>query len=33
MLLLGRKTYEGRSAAYPATRRAENGIADDFVDG
>ena len=32
MLLLGRKTYEGLSAAYPAMPKGEPGVPDDFVD-
>jgi dihydrofolate reductase len=32
MLLLGRKTYEGLSAAYPTMPKGEPGVPDDFVD-
>ena len=32
MLLLGRKTYEGLSAAYPSMPKGEPGVPDDFVD-
>lgn len=32
MLLLGRKTYEGLSAAYPAMPTGESGVPDAFVD-
>jgi dihydrofolate reductase len=32
MLLLGRKTYEGLSAAYPAMEKGETGAPNEFVD-